>query len=95
MNDQLIALIRTVYQGAIAAIGVWLIDRGIEIDTAALEVALWPVILGVYYFAAQQITARVSSTTLSFALTGPGQAPSYTEPATYEEAIAMAKGDDS
>lgn len=79
MNDNLIALIRTIYQGAIAAVGVWLLDRGIEIDTAALELALWPVVLGVYYFAAQQITSRIDSAKLAAVLTGPGPQPTYEE----------------
>ena len=79
MNDQLIALVRTVYQGAIAAAGVWLLDRGVTIDTAAVELALWPVVLGVYYFVAQQITARVDSTKLAAVLTGPGPQPTYDE----------------
>lgn len=91
MNDQILALVRTVYQGAIAAAAAWLIDRGIDIDAAAVEAALWPIVLGVYYFAAQQVTARIGSSKLSTALLGPGPAPEY-GPATYEDAIKMATG---
>lgn len=76
-NDNLIAIIRTGYQAAVAALLTFLLRLGIDVDSVALDAVLWPLVMLAYYAVARWVTARVDSSKLATALTGPGPAPTY------------------
>lgn len=78
MNDQLIALIRTVWQSIIASVLAYLVSLGINIDATQAFAVTWPIVMAIYYAAAQAIS-RVAPAGITRALMGPASAPTYTD----------------
>lgn len=78
MNDQAIALIRTAWQGVVAAFLAWLLSEfAIDIDTTAAMAVTWPIVLAVYYAVARAIGDRIPG--LDKMLLGPGPNPTYSD----------------
>jgi hypothetical protein len=49
MSDYIVSLIRTYVPMAVGFVAAWLLTLGIEIDSAALELALVSILSGAYY----------------------------------------------
>lgn len=45
MMNEVIRLIRTMVQAAVAAVVVWLADKGIQVDSDALLLVVWPFVM--------------------------------------------------
>lgn len=75
MNDHIIAIIRTVVPMIVGAIVTYLASVNIEIDAAALEAVLFPIVSGVYYIVARLLAEAVPA--LGWLLGHPAK-PEYT-----------------
>lgn len=59
MNDHIIAIIRTIVPMLAGAAITFLATYGIEIESAALEAVLFPIISGAYYVVARALASTV------------------------------------
>lgn len=78
MTNDLIALLRTGWQGVVASVVAYFVAKGVDINTDAAFAATWPIVMFLYYGAAQA-AATFLPRGVTRVLMGPGSAPNYEE----------------